>query len=71
MTERLSHGEPAWFAGGRKTFVMYADRHHDSRVASLCRRPGWLGVYLDVDALDLPRVDWAHVEQIVEMPTGR
>lgn len=29
--ERLSHGEPTWFAGGKKVFVMYADRHHDDR----------------------------------------
>lgn len=69
---------------------MYADRHHDSRVAFWAAAPegvqgqlvaqdpehffvppyvggrGWLGVYLDVEPLDLPRVDWAHVEQIVE-----
>ena len=30
--ERLSHGELTWFAGGRKAFVMAADRHHDDRV---------------------------------------
>ena len=69
---------------------MYADRHHDSRVAFWAAAPegvqgqlvaqdpehffvppyvggrGWLGVYLDVVALDLPTVDWAHVEQIAE-----
>jgi hypothetical protein len=83
--ERLSHGEPTWFAGGRKSFVMYADHHHDDREAfwaaapdgvqeSLVReeparyfRPpyvgtrGWVGVYLDVAA-----VDWARVEGIVD-----
>lgn len=32
-TERLSHGEPAWFAGGRRMFVTFADHHHDHRVA--------------------------------------
>lgn len=36
-TERLSHGEPTWFV--RKTFVMYADRHHDDRVAFWCAAP--------------------------------
>jgi hypothetical protein len=33
VTERLSHGEPTWFVRGKKTFVTYADRHHDDRVA--------------------------------------
>jgi len=27
--EKISHGEPTWFAGGRKVFVTYADHHHD------------------------------------------
>lgn len=27
-TERLSHGSPAWFVRGKKTFVMYVDDHH-------------------------------------------
>ena len=34
--ERLSHGEPTWFIGGRKSFVMSADRHHDDRVGFWC-----------------------------------
>ncbi|HEY6738866.1 MAG TPA: MmcQ/YjbR family DNA-binding protein [Actinopolymorphaceae bacterium] len=41
-SERLSHGEPTWFAGrGSRTrsFVMYADRHHDDRVAFWCAAP--------------------------------
>jgi len=38
VTERLSHGEPTWFVG-RKTFVMYADHHHDDRVAFSCAAP--------------------------------
>jgi hypothetical protein len=37
-TERLSHGEPTWFAG-KRTFVMYADHHHDDRVAFWCAAP--------------------------------
>jgi len=32
-TERISHGEPTWFVRDKKVFVMYADHHHDERVA--------------------------------------
>ncbi|SEN46480.1 MmcQ/YjbR family DNA-binding protein [Nonomuraea pusilla] len=39
VTERLSHGEPTWFVRGRKTFVMFADHHHDDRVAFWCAAP--------------------------------
>jgi len=39
VTERLSHGEPTWFVRGKKTFVTYADRHHDDRVAFWCAAP--------------------------------
>ncbi|MFD9962020.1 MmcQ/YjbR family DNA-binding protein [Amycolatopsis sp. NPDC058986] len=38
-TERLSHGEPTWFVRGRKTFVMFADRHHDDKLAFWCPAP--------------------------------
>jgi hypothetical protein len=38
-TERLSHGEPTWFVQGKRTFVMYADHHHDDRVAFWCAAP--------------------------------
>ena len=31
--QRESHGEPCWFAGGRKLFVMAAQAHHDDRTA--------------------------------------
>ncbi len=37
--ERLSHGEPTWFVRGKKVFVMYADHHHDDRVAFWCAAP--------------------------------
>ncbi|WP_270886634.1 MmcQ/YjbR family DNA-binding protein [Pedococcus sp. 5OH_020] len=37
--ERLSHGEPAWFAGGKRLFVVAADHHHDSRVAFWAAAP--------------------------------
>ncbi|WP_129669691.1 MmcQ/YjbR family DNA-binding protein [Phytoactinopolyspora endophytica] len=38
-TERLSHGEPTWFIRDKKTFVMYADHHHDDRLAFWCAAP--------------------------------
>lgn len=38
-TERVSHGEPTWFVRGKKTFVMYADHHHDDRLAFWCAGP--------------------------------
>jgi hypothetical protein len=38
-TERLSHGEPAWFVRERKTFVSFADHHHDDRLACWCAAP--------------------------------
>jgi hypothetical protein len=37
-TERLSHGEPTWFAG-KKVFVTAANHHHDDRVAFWCAAP--------------------------------
>ncbi|MEU8510519.1 MmcQ/YjbR family DNA-binding protein [Kitasatospora sp. NPDC048722] len=40
--ERVSHGEPTWFAGsGRRArvFVMLADHHHDDRLAFWCAAP--------------------------------
>jgi len=36
VTERLSHGEPTWFVRGKKTFVTFANQHHDDRVAFWC-----------------------------------
>jgi hypothetical protein len=38
-TERLSHGEPTWFIRGKKTFVMYANHHHDDILAFWCAAP--------------------------------
>jgi hypothetical protein len=37
VTEKPSHGEPTWFV--RRSFVMYADHHHDDRVAFWCAAP--------------------------------
>ena len=38
-SERLSHGEPTWFVREKKTFVMYADQHHDDRLGFWCAAP--------------------------------
>lgn len=38
-TERVSHGEPTWFVRDRKTFVSYADHHHDDRLGFWCAAP--------------------------------
>ena len=38
-TERLSHGEPTWFVRDKKTFVMFANHHHDDRLAFWCAAP--------------------------------
>ena len=37
VTEKVSHGEPTWFV--RRPFVMYADHHHDDRLAFWCAAP--------------------------------
>lgn len=39
VTERLSHGEPTWFVREKKTFVTYADHHHDDRLGFWCAAP--------------------------------
>lgn len=39
VTERPSHGEPAWFIRERRSFATYADHHHDDRLAVWCAAP--------------------------------
>jgi hypothetical protein len=39
VVERPSHGEPTWFVQGKRTFVMFADHHHDERLAFWCAAP--------------------------------
>ena len=40
VEERLSHGSPAWFVRGKKTFVMFLDDHHGSGILGLwCAAP--------------------------------
>ncbi|TMB98763.1 MAG: MmcQ/YjbR family DNA-binding protein [Chloroflexi bacterium] len=38
VTEKMSHGEPSWFVGG-KQFVTTADHHHDDRLSAWCAAP--------------------------------
>jgi hypothetical protein len=37
VTEKISHGEPTWFV--RKSFVTFADHHHDDRLGFWCAAP--------------------------------
>jgi hypothetical protein len=40
VVERPSHGSPAWFVRGKRTFVMFLDDHHgDGRLALWCAAP--------------------------------
>ncbi|NLU82496.1 MmcQ/YjbR family DNA-binding protein [Rhodococcus sp. HNM0569] len=48
-TERVSHGEPAWFVRRAPQFAMFANRHHDDRVALWAAAPDgardrWLSI---------------------------
>jgi len=51
-TERLSHGEPTWFVRDKKTFVTYADHHHDDRLAFWCAAPAGTHAALIASAPD-------------------
>jgi len=50
-TERLSHGAPTFFVGGKKTFVMFHDDHHgDGRLALwVAAPPGVQAAMIDED----------------------
>jgi hypothetical protein len=50
-SERLSHGQPAFFIREKKTFVMYLDDHHDDgRLALWCAAPeGMQRALVDAD----------------------
>ena len=81
VTEKLSHGEPAWFA--QKLFVMFADYHHDNRRAFWCAapagiqeslvqaepekffRPPYVGVRGWVGVYLDVPVDWEEIQEIV------
>ena len=52
-TEKLSHGEPCFFAG-KKSFASFANNHHgDGRIAVWCAAP--LGAQEALIALDAQR----------------
>ncbi|MGA9870989.1 MAG: MmcQ/YjbR family DNA-binding protein [Rhodococcus sp. (in: high G+C Gram-positive bacteria)] len=38
-TERVSHGEPAWFVRKAPQFAMFSDHHHDDRVGFVAAAP--------------------------------
>ncbi len=38
-TERVSHGEPAWFVRDKRLFVTLSDHHHDDRLGFWCAAP--------------------------------
>ena len=44
VTEKLSHGEPTWFV--KKSFVMFANHHHDDRLAFWCAAPEGMQEFL-------------------------
>jgi hypothetical protein len=46
VTERLSHGEPTWFVRDKKTFVMFANHHHDDRLGFWCAAPEGMQQFL-------------------------
>src|SRR3954451_25474254 len=39
VTERNSHGDPASFIRGKRSFITFADHHHDDRLAFWCAAP--------------------------------
>ncbi|MEU9132599.1 MmcQ/YjbR family DNA-binding protein [Kitasatospora sp. NPDC048540] len=44
--ERPSHGESAWFAGGKRMFATLADHHHDDRTTCWLAAPPGLQEHL-------------------------
>lgn len=38
-TERVSHGEPAWFVRKSPQFASFSDHHHDDRVGFVAAAP--------------------------------
>jgi hypothetical protein len=51
VEERISHGEPAWFVRGKRSFAMFANNHHsDGRIALWCKAPpGAQAGYVQMD----------------------
>ncbi|MGQ0831692.1 MAG: MmcQ/YjbR family DNA-binding protein [Microthrixaceae bacterium] len=54
VTERLSHGSPAWFVRGKKTIAMFVDDHHGDGILGIwC--PAEPGVQEEMVALEPER----------------
>jgi len=69
VTERPSHGMPAWFVGKHQFAVFTDDHHHDGRLALVCAAPDGLQAMLvddDPDAYFVPpyvgRLGWVGVQ---------
>ncbi len=54
VSERLSHGSPAWFVRGKKTIAMFVDDHHGDGILGLwC--PAFPGVQEEMVELEPDR----------------
>lgn len=54
VSERLSHGSPAWFVREKKTIAMFVDDHHGDGILGIwC--PAWPGVQEEMVALEPER----------------
>jgi hypothetical protein len=54
VSERLSHGSPAWFVRAKKTVAMFVDDHHGDGILGIwC--PAWPGVQEEMVALEPER----------------
>jgi hypothetical protein len=54
VSERLSHGAPAWFVREKRTVAMFVDDHHGDGILGLwC--PAWPGVQEEMLALEPER----------------
>jgi hypothetical protein len=54
VSERLSHGSPAWFVREKKTVAMFVDDHHGDGILGIwC--PAWPGVQEEMATLEPER----------------
>lgn len=54
VSERLSHGSPAWFVRAKKTVAMFVNDHHGDGILGLwC--PAWPGVQAEMVTLEPER----------------
>ena len=57
VVERLSHGEPAWFIRGRRTFVTFADAGADGAM-TLCADASSIDLFTQVQGTPDPGGSW-------------